>query len=87
MANWGTILKTLMIEKDIPVPKRAPREVVGLRDKLDLMQIGDSLFVERPDDWPAGMRFFPVYNATKTLTSKKFTQRTIGNGIRIWRIA
>lgn len=75
---------TYTIEKNIPVPNKMTRSKKSpFRQILDVMEKGDSVIVT---DMKRN-NLYAMLNAVKKETRKKFTCRTEGEGMRVWRTA
>lgn len=77
------------VEHGIPLPTAASRTnsfSIALAEKLESLNIGDSLLVQKPLHW-GPKRFLPLYNAKKHLSQPmSFTQRIVSEDeLRIWR--
>jgi hypothetical protein len=75
----------LKIEKNIPIPQ----PIRGKKYPFDMMDIGDSFFVECNENKEDKKRkISTVLVAALRFRPKKFTTRSSGikNGIRCWRI-
>lgn len=69
------------IEKGIPVPARQ------LKYPLREMEIGDSFFVPSRSDGRPPTIYKSLGTYHRTLAPKRFVQRLVEGGARIWRIA
>jgi hypothetical protein len=69
------------IEKNIPMPSSAFRSKYPFAD----MQVGDSVFF---DNEPMRSQSKPVISAHNfgTRNNMKFSARSEGNGVRVWRV-
>jgi uncharacterized protein (DUF2249 family) len=73
----------IQIEKSVPLPKK---EDGRKRTKFpwDSMEVGDSFFVEGTKRTSMSSNITQI-NATRA--PKKFTQRSVEGGVRVWRVA
>lgn len=75
------------IEHGLPIPQPGTAKT-GLTDALKRMDIGDSIFM--PMEVTNRNRLssrFAEFARTKAGAGKRFTQRKLLDGYRIWRIA
>jgi len=77
--DQAPIQEQFVIEKNVPVP---PGRRTGSRIPFARMEIGDSVFL--PGD---PKKFNSVSVAAAKKYGFKFTQRRVGGGVRIWRVA
>lgn len=70
----------MKIDNNVPIPKTRSAKY-PFRD----MAVGDSVFF---DNEPKGSQSNPAVaaNAWGRMVGKKFSARTEGNGVRIWRV-
>lgn len=73
------------IEKNIPIPDRANRKKTPYRDTMELMAVGDSVFIPctEKDYATIQSRVTALYNF---LRPKTFTSRKVTDGLRLWRV-
>ena len=69
----------LKIEHGIPVPKKGKYAGNSVTHLLRQMRVGDSLFVP-------GIAVQTMSSRLSRYHPKRFTQRTVDGGVRIWRI-
>jgi hypothetical protein len=75
---------TLVIEKNIPVPRKASGGKPGeLVTALRVMEVGDSVFLAGRTVMSCGQ---PMLRA-KADSDRQYTSRTVDGGVRIWRKA
>lgn len=75
----------MIIEKNIPIPSGTG--ITGRRAKYPFgeMEVGDSLFIDNePRGSQSGASMASKQHGARY--GKKFTSRTEGNGVRIWRV-
>lgn len=73
----------IKIEKGIPLPPRPRKGGRPVNSVFRQMEIGDSVFMDKPTARAAG----GYYGRVARETGWKFTARTVEGGVRVWRIA
>lgn len=71
----------IKIENNVPIPDKGNSKYPWLE-----MEVGDSFFVENPPKQKNGYPSTMATTATRRLSPKKFVQRVVDNGLRVWRI-
>lgn len=73
------------IEKNIPIPDRANRKKTPYRDTMEVMAVGDSIFIPcaEKDYSTTQSRVAACYYK---LRPKTFTSRKVTDGLRLWRV-
>jgi len=66
----------MKIDKNIPIPNRSKYPFAE-------MEVGDSIFIDKTTTQSSVCQMAYTYGKKN---NKKFTSRTEGNGVRIWRI-
>ena len=79
-----------MIDKEVPMPA-SPHSRVTPKYPFDDMEKGDSFLVEWEEDVRDGIiktrLYAAVSRANKRLEGRKFSQRTVQEGVRVWRVS
>lgn len=74
-------IRKLVIEKNIPISEALHLIGNKYKETIKKMVIGDSIFFESKKSANNFIRW-----SYRNKTQGKFTQRTLGNGVRVWRI-
>lgn len=77
------------IEKEIPIERGSKGDLIGLTEKLDVMEVGDSrlFIVEDLENIRVGQgRISSSIGAFHRKKIKRFISRTERNTIRVWRV-
>lgn len=76
-------LVEIEIESGIPLPPVVHPRKLQWTDFFSEMKVGDSFFV---DNIATNIMSSHMSRAKKAL-KRKFTQRTVGKGVRVWRVS
>lgn len=82
-------------DENLKITQCSPTKIKGkkknlrtgyLLEKLKNMNIGEMLFIPRPESWPVGVRFSPINNV-RDKTGYTFVQEKTEKGVKVFRTA
>lgn len=75
-------LQQITVDAGIPLPAKTCNRSTQWKYPFPKMKMGDSFFIK-----PMTTKIMsPSITKAKKLLKRNFTQRTVGNGVRVWRI-